>query len=1275
MKPCLLLLLVPLLLSLASMVIAQPSGEGDGVPAPSNVRSRAYPRILPDLRVVFRVIAPSASEVQVAPKGSDSGLGPRPYPLTKGADSVWAVTTPPVRPGFHYYELIIDGVHCTDPSSETYFGWGQQTSGLEVPDPSLDFYEPKSVPHGDVRAVWYPSKVSGKVRRAFVYAPPGYDSSRKRYPVLYLQHGAGESERGWSNQGRANFILDNLIAGGKAVPMLVVMDNGYADPPAGSMRPPGPGGRAPNLFGRVVLEDLIPTIDREFRTVADADHRALAGLSMGGGQALDIGLNNLDKFHWIGCFSGAVGNFDAKSGALANPAEANRKIKLLWIGCGIDDGLYHACERAHTSLDLAGIRNKWFSGPGAHEWQVWRKHLHAFAPLLFQSSPTGVAAVDLRCEYLSEPLGIDVIKPRLSWRMEADDTDRRGVRQTGYRVLVASTKETLNQDHGDLWDSGDIGGDRSVHVEYAGRPLSSGEECWWKVQVKDERGRKTAWSEPTRWTVGLLRDEDWKAKWIGSSETFAHPPKSPNNIVEQNTLHDPWLRKEFDLAGPTVRGTVYLASVGYHELYVNGVRVGDAVLAPAVADNSKRARYVTYEIGGLLHPGKNVIALWLGVSWSIFPHYLSRSADRVATPIALGQAEITLADGQHVQVVTDGTWKTHPSPNRLLGVWDFMNYGGEEYDARREMPGWCLAGADESGWQPAKVYTPNLVISAETLEPNRQVRTIFPTAVEDRSDGTIHIDMGVNFAGWVEIPVQGKPGDRIEFQFSERSDTPMTHKLHSAYIIGPSGQGVFRNRFNYGVGRWVTIRGLGTPPARDQVRGWLVRSDYRRAAEFECSNPLLNQIYDTTLWTFENLSLGGYVVDCPQRERMGYGGDAHATTQMALNNYEMGAFYTKWAQDWRDVQSPDGNLPYTAPTYWGGGGPSWSGFCIHLPWEVYLRYGDVRILRDNYPTMQRWLAFIETKSKDNLLVRWGGEWDFLGDWLWPGAHGVNGDTPETLCFNNCYWAYALKTAGEIAEILGEKEAAEKYHSRAAQVRTAINARFFRPSSHDYADGDQQYQAMALLAGVPTETERAAVWHRLEEEILVHRDGHIHAGITGGAILTRALLDGSRPDLLYAMASKDDYPSWGDFLKKGLTTMPEQWDIGGSQIHSSYLYIGAWFIEGVAGITQAPTQAGYQNLVIKPMIDVKPSLDHASATYDSLYGRVACSWTKSGGKTAVNVTVPPNSRATLFLPTNNPAAIRESGSPVTGVRGVKLLNFANGRAALSLQSGTYRFLVE
>jgi enterochelin esterase-like enzyme len=363
-----------LLTCIYPMAPPQDAADGEGTPAPSNVRGRAYPRIHPDLRVTFRVIAPNAKEVFVSPRGS--GFGNKPISMVRGEGGAWFVTTPPVTPGFHYYELIIDGLHCTDPNSETYFGWAQQSSGLEVPDPKLDFYEPKAVPHGEVRAVWYASKGTGTTRRAYVYTPPGYDKERKRFPVLYLQHGAGENERAWSNQGRANFILDNLIAEGKAVPMLVVMDHGYADVPDAPANS--------NAFDRVLLEDLIPFTDKQFRTVSDSYHRALAGLSMGGGQAMNIGIANLGKFQAIGVFSGAIRNLDFSKYLTAYSEEANRRAGLIWIGCGTDDGMLSMSEQVHAELDRRGVRHHFFTCPGGHEWQVWRKHLHEFAPLLFK---------------------------------------------------------------------------------------------------------------------------------------------------------------------------------------------------------------------------------------------------------------------------------------------------------------------------------------------------------------------------------------------------------------------------------------------------------------------------------------------------------------------------------------------------------------------------------------------------------------------------------------------------------------------------------------------------------------------------------------------------------------------------------------------------------------------------------------------------------------------------------------------------------------------------
>jgi alpha-L-rhamnosidase len=388
-------------------------------------------------------------------------------------------------------------------------------------------------------------------------------------------------------------------------------------------------------------------------------------------------------------------------------------------------------------------------------------------------------------------------------------------------------------------------------------------------------------------------------------------------------------------------------------------------------------------------------------------------------------------------------------------------------------------------------------------------------------------------------------------------------------------------------------------------------------------------------------------------------------------HYEMGAFYTKWNEDWRDIQVADGNLPYTAPTYWGGGGPVWSGFCVHLPWEMYVHYGDVGLLRSAFPTMQRWLAFLETKSKGNLLVKWGGEWDFLGDWLWPDApDGVNGTFPETKFMNTCYWVYALDTSAKIADVLGDKPSAAAYRKRADEVRSATHAKFFRPETHDYANGDQAYQAVALLANIPPPSERAAVAKRLEEEILVHRNGHIHAGITGGALLTRELLDDNRADLLYAMATKDDFPSWGYFLKTGHTTFPEDWAGKMSQLHSSYLYIGAWFIEGLLGITQKTGTAAYQHLVLRPLIEATPKLESVSGTYRTLQGDVRVSWTRVGERLRLSVTVPPNSDATLYLPTSDSGTVLEGGKPISSVRGVRPAGRKGTASVFHLEPGSY-----
>ncbi len=357
----------------------------ESVPAASNVPGAQYPRVHPDLRVTFRIKAPNAQKVEVKPGGD--GLGKTAFAMIKSEDGNWEVTTPAAVPGFHYYWLVIDGVAVNDPGSETYFGWAKQTSGIEIPDKDGEFYTARDVPHGEVRICWYHSKITGAARRAYVYTPPEYDSRpTTRYPVLYLQHGAGEDERGWHKQGKMSFIIDNLLAAGKARPMIIVMDRGYA------MRP----GTTANVFGEVLLNEIIPTIDSRYRTIADREHRAMAGLSMGGRQTLQTGLTHLEHFAWIGAFSAPMRNFDIKSsynGAFTDTAGFNQKVRLLWLGAGTEEQAIHdGLKSTHEALEKAGIKNIFVESPGtAHEWLTWRRALNDFAPRLFTETTAAQA--------------------------------------------------------------------------------------------------------------------------------------------------------------------------------------------------------------------------------------------------------------------------------------------------------------------------------------------------------------------------------------------------------------------------------------------------------------------------------------------------------------------------------------------------------------------------------------------------------------------------------------------------------------------------------------------------------------------------------------------------------------------------------------------------------------------------------------------------------------------------------------------------------------------
>lgn len=899
---------------------------------------------------------------------------------------------------------------------------------------------------------------------------------------------------------------------------------------------------------------------------------------------------------------------------------------------------------------------------------------------------------DLTCEYLKNPRGIDERQPRLGWKLKSLVAGLYGQRQRAYRIVVASSRELLDKNKADMWDSKWVPSSQTQQVLYQGRPLFSDRTYYWKVCIKDEQFQVSAWSDPGTFTTGFFEHNEWMGQWIGDDQQFV-PGTADCNIW------DPWIKKTFVLKEDPGRAFIYVASVGYHELYINGSKAGKGILAPAVTDHTKRARYIAYDISALVRRGENTIGLWLGTSWSVFGPYRIKDNGRPLTPIVSAQAFFYKSDCPSATeipfdtLLTNRDWKTKKSPNKLLGVWDFAKMGGELWDDRRADSNWNRGADTANDWKNVEVYFPQLLVSAQMVEENSLLTPVKPIAIEQRPDGSYRVDFGTNFAGWTEIPVHGRPGDTIRFSFSERKEMDTTFNIRSSFIVGATGKGIFRNRFNYSSGRWLTINGLREAPSTEGITGWLVRTNYEPAASFNCSDTLLNWIYNKVRWTFENLSLGGYVVDCPQRERMGYGGDAHATSETGMYNYKLGAFYTKWMQDWRDVQGTEsmvgntyddktvrkavtsgrllnnGILPHTAPTYWGGGGPAWGGIVISLPWFVYEYYGDKKILRQNYQLMKNWLSFLDTQVENNMLKRFGGQWDFLGDWLWPNAtaEGMNNDKPQTLFFNNCYRVYNLRTAQKIALVLGRTDDAREWEYKANAAAGAVHRKFFDANNYTYSDGSAANLAMALLAEVVPASLRFKVMQSLENEILVKHKGHIPAGITGGTMLFKLLRQEQRDDLIFTMLSKNTYPGWGYMKANDATTIWEMWEKnlpGHSLLHSSFLFPGAWFIEGLAGVKKGAP--GFSDIIIQQPNIGNARLPWVKASYDGPSGLIETHWQRSADRLHLKLTVPPNTSAVLKI-------ADQENMPVSEAKGrIQKLPDESGYRVYQLQPGSYSF---
>ncbi len=628
--------------------------------------------------------------------------------------------------------------------------------------------------------------------------------------------------------------------------------------------------------------------------------------------------------------------------------------------------------------------------------------------------------------------------------------------------------------------------------------------------------------------------------------------------------------------------------------------------------------------------------------------------------------------------VTDGTWKAHPSSYSREGKWWSGQYGGEQFDARKCKPGWNTAAFDASAWPVAMcVDVPAHTVSAHWAEPNRSRETLEPVSIQRfRKKGWL-ADFGKNTSGHFDIRLEGlEPGQRLRLEYADRIEGDELKSFNQRDILMASEDGVinFRNRFNYHSFRYVFLWGVDEKPAPGTMKAHLVHTDFPLASSFACSNQLLTDIHDMLFYTLRCLSLGGYLVDCPHIERLGYGGDGQASTPTALTMFGMGPLYTAWLAHWRDCQRPDGGMPHTAPNPWSaGGGPYWCGFIIAASHEMYVQYGDARILEVNYPHMQRWLdGYVEDNSKDGLLQRWPDEdyrnW-YLGDWARPGRNEKEAERSVHLV-NNCFVVQCHDWMARIAAVLGKDGDAKRYAAKADATRRRIQEAFWDDARRTYADDTQLDLAYPLLAGVVPGELAAEVAKQLEDKILVEHGGHLDVGLVGVPLLTEQLLESDRNDLVFSYVNKKTFPGWGYMLENGATTTWEHWDADRSHIHNCYNGVGMWFYRGLAGIRPESEHPGFSHFTLKPV--PVGDVTWVKAHQDTVRGRVESAWRVEEGRFEWDVTIPPNSGATLHLPTSDAGEVAVSGNLLSETEGLTRLEESNGCLVIEAQPGRYAF---
>ena len=905
-----------------------------------------------------------------------------------------------------------------------------------------------------------------------------------------------------------------------------------------------------------------------------------------------------------------------------------------------------------------------------------------------------VVVHDLICEYRVNPIGIDTRTPRLSWQLESSGL---GQRQTAYRILVASSRDQLQRGRGDLWDSGRVNSDQSLHIRYAGQPLGARQQCFWKVKIWDKDGSASAWSPAARWELGLPAAADWSdASWIRlGNDTRSSPltqrplqleKMSQPRMVE--AFPAPLFRREFELRPGFTRARAYVCGVGYNEVYVNGRRSGDAVLDPGQTTYDVRALYVTHDLTAMLHPGRNAVGIMLGSGFFGQNHAFNVTWLANRQPALLAKIIVDYADGTAQTIVTDDSWKAETGPILYDNV-----YGGETYDARREWKGWNEPAFGDARWQTA-VIIPAVTaqVTAQMIPPIRVQRTLPPKKVFPGTDGKWIFDLGQNIAGWARLRVHAPAGTKLTLKFAEALlpdgktlNFVTTGKAATGleqtdvYVSRGGGLEIWQPRFTYHGFRYVEVEGLPGKPQRDFLEGVLVRSDVPGRGSFECSDELLNRIYRTSLWTIED-NLHSTAEDCPHREKCGWLGDAHSVAETEIFNFDMAQFWTKYVDDIGTTLGRGGQ------TYWGQKAttgipcniavgrrlceearPDWGAAYVLLPWYLYNYYGDTEVFARHYEHLRCWIEYVGNLREDGIVTRG------YGDWCPPGEN-KSMECPPPLTSTALYYG-TLRMMADFARLLGRNEDVTNYANLAETTRTAFNQKFFDEKNHSY--GSQTANAVALRFSLSPDGRENAVARALAANVTEQHQGHAFVGIHGGRPLFTQLCEHGDAAVAFTALRQTNWPSYGYTLNQGFTTWPEvlgEMKAGEPSPRYSFNHpmqsgFAAWFHECLGGIQ--PAAPGFKSIVLKP--HGFSQLTWVRAEHDSLYGPIKSEWHTGGGNFLWKISIPANTTATVFLPVQKADTIRVGRHLLARAAGVKFLRMENDCAVLAVDSGKYQFV--